>query len=162
MAHPIPFHAENLIGDPMRTVIFKTENAVFQFDRKDVEVHLGILATEYGVDEADAILKRIAIPSDKPILIETEHDYFGRIALDLIDAGKGSVTCEVCGRSYKPNQLKLIKIGHGVNPFEVNMLKRGGIKSLFKKKRKQPAMFGGKGYECPAGHELISMITWRT
>ena len=146
----------------MRTVIFETENALFQFDRKDVEVHLGILATEYGVDEADTILKRIAIPSDKPILIEAEHEYFGHIVLDLIGAGKGSVTCEVCGRSYKPNLLKPITIGHGKSPFKINIQKKEGIKNLFIKKRKQPAMFGGKGYECPVGHELISMITWRT
>ena len=162
MAHPITLYAENLIGDPMRTVIFKTENAVFQFDRKDVEVHLGILATEYGVDEADAILKRIAIPSVDPLTIHAEPVYFGYIVLDLIGAGKGSVTCEVCGRSYKPNQLKPITIGHGKSPFKVNMQKKGRIKSLFSKKQKLPRMFGGKGYECPAGHELISLITWRT
>jgi hypothetical protein len=160
MVHPIPLHTENLIGDPMRTVIFQSENAVFQFDRKDVEVHLGILATEYGVDEADAILKRIAIPSDKPILIETGHDYFRHIALDLIGAGKGSVTCEVCGRSYKPNQLKSITIGHGKSPFNINQQQKGEF-SLFEKK-KMPSMFGGKGYECPEGHNLISMETWRT
>ena len=61
----------------MNTVIFKTENAVFQFDRKDAEARLEILTTESGVDEAEKILNRISISSDEPILIEVKGDYFG-------------------------------------------------------------------------------------
>jgi hypothetical protein len=23
-------------------------------------------------------------------------------------------------------------------------------------------LFGGRGYQCPEGHELIALVTWRT
>ena len=71
-------------------------------------------------------------------------------------------TDPVIQNMFKAIQLKSISIGHGVSPFEVNIQKEGGITNLLIKKRKQPSMFGGKGYVCPEGHELISMITWRT
>lgn len=161
MAHPTTLHTENLIGNPMRTVIFKTENAVFQFDRKDVETRVEKLANEYGINEARTILKPISVPGDEPKTIQVKNNYFAYIVLDLIAAGKSSVTCEICGKMYEATQLRPISVGHGKSPFDVNPGTKGGIKSLFYKK-KQTAMFGGKGYKCPAGHKLISMITWRT
>jgi hypothetical protein len=161
MVHSITVHAESLKGDPMNTVNFKTENAVFQFDLKKVKKCLETLATECGVEEANTILKRIAIPRDEPKLIQVKHNYFGHIALELTGAGKGSVTCKSCDKTYKATQLKPITVGHGKSPFDVNPGTKGGVKGLFTKKRKMP-LFGGKGYECPTGHELISMITWRT
>ena len=145
----------------MNTVIFKTENAVFQFDQKDVKTHLEILATEYGVDEANTILRHVSIPSDESKLIQVEHDYFGFIVLELIGAGKGSVTCEICGKMYEAQNLKSITIGARKNPFSINTGKKRGIKRLFGKK-KNPSLFGGKGYTCPNNHELIAMEIWRT
>ena len=142
-------------------VIFKTENAVFHFDLKKVKECLEILATEYGVDEAETILRHISIPSDESKLIQVKHDYFGYVVLELIGAGKGSVICEICGKMYEAQNLKPIKIGAGESPFCIKTRKKGGIKSLFEKK-KMPSLFGGKGYKCPAGHTLISMETWRT
>ncbi len=146
----------------MGTVIFKIENAVFQFDRNDAKERLNNLATEHDVDEATKLSELISIPREKTILIGEEQGYFGYVALDLIGAGKGFITCKVCGKMYKANQLKQIASGHGKSPFSVNTQKKGGIKNLFRVKQKQPPMFGGKGYECPEGHDLISMITWRT
>jgi len=146
----------------MRTIVFKTENAVFEFSRKDVLQHLNLLATEHDGDETVRLLKLISTASGETILIPNEHDYFGYVALDLIGAGKGSVACAACGKSYKAGQIKPITVGHGRSPFDVNLKRKGGIKSLFRKKPKMPAMFGGKGYQCPEGHALISMITWRT
>jgi hypothetical protein len=145
----------------MRTVIFKTENAIFEFDQKDVKQRFNNLANEH-VDEATKLLELISTPGEKTILTAEEHDYFGYVALDLIGAGKGFITCKVCSKIYRANQLKPITVGHGKSPFSVNTQTKGGIKSLFRKKHKQPSMFGGKGYECPGGHELISMITWKT
>ena len=107
-------------------------------------------------------MKVISTASGETILIPNEHGYFGYVALDLIDAGKGSVTCKACNKIYKADELKPITVGHGRSPFDVNLKKKGGIKILFTKKQKMPAMFGGNGYQCPEGHELISMITWRT
>jgi len=146
----------------MNIVIFKTENAVFEFYRKDVKEHLINLTAENSVDEAVRLLKLILTASGETILIPNQHDYFGYIALELIDAGKGSVTCKVCGKIYNTNELKPITVGHGRSPFDVNLKNKGGVKNLFRRKQKLPAMFGGKGYHCPEGHELISIITWRT
>jgi len=145
----------------MNTVILKTENAVFQFDGDDVKEHLYVLATEYEFDEALSLLNRIKIPSADPFTIHEEDVYFEYIVVDLITAGKGSVICIVCDKTYKANQLKPIKVGHGKSPFDVNPGMKGGEKSLFIQKKRVP-MFGGGGYQCPEGHELISMITWRT
>ena len=145
----------------MSTVIFKTENAVFQFDLKKVKECLEILATEYCVDEANTILRHVSIPSDESKLIQVEHDYFGFIVLELIGAGKGSVTCEICGKMYEAQNLKSITIGAGKNPFSIYTGKKRGIKHLFGKRRNS-SMFGGQGYKCPAGHSLISMETFRT
>jgi len=146
----------------MRIIVFKTENAVFEFSRKDILEHLNLLATEHDGDETVRLLKLISTASGETILIPTEHDYFGYIALELIAAGTGSVTCTACGKTYKAGQIKPTTVGHGRSPFDVKLPKKGGAKSLFRRKQKMPAMFGGKGYQCPEGHELIAMITWRT
>jgi hypothetical protein len=146
----------------MRTIVFKTENAVFEFSRKDVVEHLNLLATEHDGDEAVRLLKLISTASGLTILIPTEHDHFGYIALELIAAGYGAATCNPCCKTYTAIELKLIPVGHGKSPFDLNIKTRGGIKHLFKGKMKMPAMFGGKEYRCPEGHQLISMITWRT
>ncbi|MFC1578464.1 hypothetical protein ACFL36_05580, partial [Thermodesulfobacteriota bacterium] len=69
--------------------------------------------------------------------------------------------CIVCDKTYNANQLKPITVGHGESPFDVNPEMRGGVKSLFDNKRRIP-LIGGQVFKCPAGHELISMITWRT
>ena len=145
----------------MNTVIFKTENAVFQFDLKKVKECLEILATEYAVDEAETILRRISIPSDESKQIQVKHNYFGYIVLELIGAGKGSVTCEICGKMYEAQNLKPIAIDAGICPFSINTGKKRGIKHLLGKKRSR-SLFGGKGFTCPEGHELIPMETWRT
>lgn len=87
------------------------------------------------------------------------------IVLILLDHGKGSVMCKTCNESYRPEQLIPVTIGHGRSPFEtIDQPKGGIIKNLFSKKKqfKTRGMFGGRGYECPRGHELISMVTWQT
>lgn len=115
----------------MNTVFFNTKSAVFEFDRTDLK---------------------------EPLL---EDDNQVHIVLDLIAAGRGTVTCKICNKPYNPDQLQPITIGAGKSPFDINIGKKRGIKSLFQKK-KNPALFGGRGYKCPEGHELISVITWRT
>jgi len=107
-------------------------------------------------------LKLISTDSAETILIPNEHGYFGYVALDLITAGYGSATCNPCCKTYTAIELKPITVGHGKSPFNVNLKKKGGLRNLFTRKQKMPAMFGGKGYQCPEGHELIAMITWRT
>jgi hypothetical protein len=144
----------------MNTVIFQTEKAVFKFDLKEVKEHLIVSESEYDPDEVFKLLDFISTDSDETILNPDGHDYFGYVALDLISAGKGKVTCIICGETYEAGHLKEFVVGHGKSPFNINHEQKGGF-SLFEK-RKNPSMFGGKGYECLAGHELIAMETWRT
>jgi len=150
-------------GNPMRsTVIFKTMNAVFQFDQKHAKELISRNKSEYDLDEATKLLKLISDESNEFIVIPEEPVYFDYIVLDLIAAGKGSVLCKTCNKTYEARQLKSIKVGCGESPFDIKREKKGVIKRLFTKKRKPPTMWGGKGYDCPGGHNLLSVITWKT
>ena len=144
----------------MNTVIFQTENAVFEFALKEVKERLIVPESEYNPDEVFKLLDFISTKRDKAISISDGHDYFGFVVLDLIGEGMGKVTCKICDKVYDTGQLKEITVGHGKSPFDINQEQKGGI-WLFEK-RKNPSMFGGKGYKCPAGHALISMETWKT
>jgi len=144
----------------MRTVIFYTENAVFKFEKKEVRDHLIGKKSEYDLDEVIQILELISTDGDRTIFSSDNHRYFGFVALDLIGFGIGTVTCQICGKSYGAGQLKEFAIGHGKSPLDINQQQKEGIR-LFEK-RKNPSLFGGKGYKCPDGHTLISMETWRT
>ena len=117
---------------------------------------------EYDRDEVAKLLELISIESNETIVIPEEPVYFDSIALDLICADKGSVFCKTCNKTYMARQLKPIKVGCGGSPFDIKREKIGLIKRLFTKKRKPPTMWGGKGYDCPAGHNLISVINWKT
>ena len=123
----------------MGKVVFETNNAIFKFSGKEANHIIG---------------------SDQMIVIPADHRYFGYVALDIIERGKGSITCKACSKTYKADQLKAVKVGHGKSPIGINQKQKGGTR-LFGNK-KNPSLFGGKGYECPAGHMLISMETWRT
>jgi hypothetical protein len=144
----------------MKTVIFNTENAVFKFDKKEVGDHLIGKNTKYALDGVSQLLKLISTDSDETILNSDAHSYFGFVALDFIGSGRGTAICKICDKIYKACQLKEFAVGYGKSPFEINKERKGGIR-LFEK-RKMPSMLGGKGYECPEGHKLISMETWRT
>ena len=145
----------------MDTVSYEAENAVFHFDLDDVAESLS--GSETRTEEMNGLLNHLLSSSDEPIKIPRKYGCFGYIALDLIKGGKGSITCKICNKVYQPDQLKSITVGHGKSPFSVNLNTKGGIiKRLFGKRQKLPGMFGGRGYKCPQGHELIAMITWRT
>lgn len=100
--------------------------------------------------------------TDQAIFSFDIQDQF--IVLILLDNGKGTVICKTCIETYRPDQLKPITVGHGRSPVDFIEHQKGGIlKNLFKRKRiKQIGIFGGRGYECPKGHELISVVTWIT
>ena len=144
----------------MKTVIFQTENVAFKFSQKEVTEHLIAMESEYYSDEVNQLLKLISTDSGKIILSSVSHHYFGYVALDLINAGIGTVTCQICGKSYDAGQLKEFAVGHGKSPFDINQEQKGGF-SLFVK-RKNSSMFGGRKFNCPEGHKLISMETWKT
>ena len=108
------------------------------------------------------MLELISDKSNETIVIPEEPVYFDYIALDLIAAGKGSVLCKACNKTYVARLLKPIKLGYGGSPLDIKREKKGVIKRLFTKRRRPPTMFAGKSFECPAGHNLISVITWKT
>ena len=156
--------SKTMRGNPMRsTVIFKTVNAIFKFiPKKEVKELIARKKSEYDLDEVEKLLKLISDKNIETILIPEEPVYFDYIALDLIDAGIGSALCKSCNRTYLADQLKSIKVGYGGSPFDIKIEKKGVIKRLFTKKRKPPTMYGGKGYDCPEGHNLLSVIIWKT
>jgi hypothetical protein len=81
-------------------------------------------------------------------------------ALQLLDYGKGQATCLLCRKTYAADQLTRFTIGAGGSPFNVPYRPFGIRDSLFGSKRRMHSMFGGKGFRCPAGHKLISAVTW--
>ena len=147
----------------MSTVIFKTEEeAIFQIDRKAVMECLENRKSSYEIKELDTLIQVLTSQPEKATLSFEEHRFIGYIALELIKVGEGSVFCKNCGKQYRFHQLKAFTVGPDETTFKVNMGKKGGFKSLFRKKPKPFGMYGGKGYKCPEGHELIFMITWQT
>ena len=146
----------------MATVYHETENAILYFDLRDVRQYLEYHTSEYEVGEAATLIDFLSSEVAASIKIPDEYGYFDTIALELIGGSKGSVYCKVCGKTYQPDQLNPTVVGHGKDPFSVNLKEKGGIRKLFRRKPKLPGMHGGKGYKCPEGHELISIITWRT
>ena len=144
----------------MNTVIFNTENTIFTFSKKEVKEHLIFKQTEYAPHEVTQLLELISTDSNETFLNSDDHHYFEYVALGLIGAGLGTVTCKICKKTYDACQLKEFAIGLGKSPFDINQEQKGGIR-LFEK-RKMPSLFGGKGFTCPEGHELIAMENWRT
>jgi hypothetical protein len=152
---------KNLKGNPM-SVIFNTLNAVFEFDQKEVRKLIVRKKSEYDLDEVANLQDLISTECNETIVIPEEPVYFDSIALDLIGASHGSALCRTCNKTYQAGQLNSIKVGYGGSPFDIKREKKGVIKRLFTKKRKPPTMYGGKGYDCPEGHNLLSVIIWIT
>jgi hypothetical protein len=99
--------------------------------------------------------------SDQSITVPREQYRFAYLALDLIEQGNRVVYCKARERYYEAKELKRVVVGHGESPFSVDVEGRELWKSIFGKKARF-SLFGGKGYQCPTGHELISVVTWRT
>ena len=142
----------------MRIVYFETDNAILQFDYGDVIEKLPYYESVIGTAEATALRDLLASP-DHSIMVPREQYRFPYFALNLIEQGKGAVYCKACKRYYETKELKRVAVGHGESPFSVNLKGRGVWKRVFGKKERLP-VFGGRGYACPEGHELISLVTW--
>ena len=101
----------------MRAVIFKTQNAVFKFDQKEVKEIIRCNRSKYDLDEVANLQNLISTECNETIVIPEEPVYFDSIALDLIRrTGKGSVFCKTCNKTYPARQLKSIKVGGGAKP----------------------------------------------
>jgi hypothetical protein len=143
------------------TVVYETEKAVFRFTVEDVMDHLNRSDTEYDEKEVTALRDFLTSAKGGSITIPKDLRLFPHIALNLIKGNKGAVYCRICGKSYESGQLKAVAVGHGESPFSVNIKGKGWVRRLFRKRERLP-LFGGRGYVCPEGHELIALLTWRT
>lgn len=144
----------------MREVDFETENAILRYPYESVLEKLAYNESTLGTTEGTT-LSDLLSHSDHSIRIPREQYRFAYVALDLIEKGKGVVYCNACKRYYEAKELKRVVVGHGENPFSANVKGRGRLRKLFGKKERLP-LLGGKGYQCPEGHELIGVVTWRT
>jgi hypothetical protein len=144
----------------MREVYFETENAILRFYYDDVVERLPYYESTFGTAEA-ITLRDLLSHSDQSIKVSREQYRFAYLALDLIERGKGVVYCKACRSYYEGKDLKRVVVGHGESPFSVEIKDRGWLRKFFGKKQRLP-LFGGRGYHCPKGHELIAMVTWRT
>jgi len=147
----------------MSTVIFETEEAIFQFNRHAVMECLNHRKTLYEIKELDLLLDVIRSQPETATLSIEEHRYFGFIALDLINDGEGSALCKTCNKQYRSNQLKVFTAGPDETAFKTSAGKKRVFKDLFRKKPKPIGLSGWKGVKCPeGGHTLIFMRTWIT
>jgi hypothetical protein len=143
----------------IRFVTYETCKATFTFELADAISHLKPYA-EQGVHEATELMETISATISSTYIVKVTANYFGFIVLDLIKAKKGETFCKTCKETYYPDQLTSVSLGLGKSPFSVNIKSEGGLfKRLFGKKRLICGS-GGVAYECPKGHELISVITW--
>ncbi len=146
----------------MSIIIFKTEEAIFQFNQNTVMERLKNRKTSYQINELDTLIDVLRNQPEQTILSLAEHKYFGHIAINMIDASEGSAFCKNCGKRYRSNQLEAFTVGPDEATFRAASTKKGGFKGLFRKKPIQFAMYSGKGVKCPHGHMLIFMVTWIT
>jgi hypothetical protein len=144
----------------MREVYFETENAILRFYYGDLVQRLVYYESTLGTNEATT-MRDLFSQSDHSIRIPREQYRFAYLALDLIGEGMGVVYCKACERYYEAKELKRVVVGHGESPFSANVKGRRWLRKLSGKKQRLP-LFGGKGYQCPEGHELIGQVTWRT
>jgi hypothetical protein len=146
----------------MKTIVYKTYNAIFKFNLSDFQKCLNRYAETHNNKEVSELQNLLSSASLDQINIPERYNYAAYITLDLITDNKGTVLCKLCNKEYQPNELQSISVGHGTSPFSINFKrKKGGITQLFKK-QKLPGMFGGKGFICSKGHELLAIQTWMT
>jgi hypothetical protein len=144
----------------MKDVYFETQNAILRSPYDEVVEKLPYYESTPDTTEATT-LRDLLSNSDHSIRVPREQDRFTYLALDLVKQGKGVVYCKACKRYYEAKKVKRVVVGHGESTFSVNVQGRGWLRKLFRKKMRLPA-FRGKGYQCPEGHEVIGLVTWRT
>jgi hypothetical protein len=143
------------------TVVYETDKAVLRFTVEDVRDHLNRNEAEYDEKEVTALKDLVSSATGGSITIPKDHRLFPHIALNLIKDSKATVYCMACRKTYESGQLKPVAVGHGETPLSVDVKGKGWLGRLFLKRQRLP-LFGGRGYACPEGHELIALVTWRT
>ena len=147
----------------MKTVYYDTADAVFQFRATEIIEQLKDHLNDFDDEATARLLEMVSEDSREPVEIPEEQELFGYIVVNLLEHGKGAVTCWTCNRSYNAGQLKSVALGAGKSPLHVKIKPERGIRNPFRRgRRRNPSMVGGQGFECPNGHQSIAMITWRT
>jgi hypothetical protein len=143
----------------MKTVKFEMTDAVFQFRIEDV---VNKLKNRDPEDESRELQEYLSNQTRDEIEIPQEKKSFLYLTLDLLASNKGSVFCKTCGKGYQAHELVPFPVGAGENPLKVKVGYRESLlKRIFGRPKRIP-LFGGKGYRCPKGHQLIGLVTWRT
>ena len=117
----------------MKKVICETESAKFEFDLSDTTSALNRFIKEKNKEESTRILEFLNSSSGDIINLSAD-DYFGYVAFDLLENGKGTATCKECDQVYQAGELKPVSIGAGPSPVSTNFNIIGGLKNLFGKK----------------------------
>jgi hypothetical protein len=113
-------------------------------------------------DGANELMDFLASQPGDVIQIPPESRAFLYLALDFLASNKGSVFCKICEREYQAHELVAFPVGAGENPLKAKVgLRKSLVKRIFGRGRRVP-LFGGKGFRCPEGHELIELVMWRT
>ena len=147
----------------MAQIVFETDKAIFRFDAQLVIDHLQHLSRDHNWQDLQCCIDELSSNKAEEINFQTTPNWFDIIAVELLEQGKGQVFCKPCGRAYQSGSLSLFPIGFGKSPFDVTGVPHVSFfRRLFHRKRRMPGMFGGKGFRCPAGHDLISVTTWIT
>ena len=133
----------------MPQIVFETDQAVFQFDAQLVIDHLQHLSRDHNRTDLSRWIDKISTDKAPEIKVQSSPSWFSFVAVELIEQGKGQVFCKPCGRAYEPGSLSLFPIGFGKSPFDVTVVPHNSFfKRLFRRKRRMPGMFGGKGFRC--------------
>ena len=147
----------------MRKFVFDTDQAEFRFESQAVIQHLRLLSEEHGRPDLQFSIDELLTHEGEEIKVQDIPDWFGFVIIALLEKCEGQVFCKRCGQAYEPASLSQFPLGAGKSPFDVaRALHINFIDSLFRRKRRMTSMLGGKGYRCPAGHQLIFMLTWIT
>jgi hypothetical protein len=144
----------------VETVTYRTDHAIFAFRIQDIIDPLTELVRDYQNQDAQDLLAILSSAPGDPIQISSDSHIFRHVAIQLLDSGKGQATCRLCHKTYPADQLTKFPTGAGDSPFNVRLKPEGVLKRLFQRNRRMPGMFSGKGFRCPAGHDLISVTTW--
>jgi len=146
----------------MRTVIYDTESAILKFAYDQVSRHLKQRISDHNLPENGRQLELLLNSTEDIIEIDQDDHSFGFIILELIDAGAGRITCKKCDQTYNSSDLKPITLGAGKSPINPNIDIKWSLRTMFRRRKRNPSLIGGYGYKCSAGHKLIAMIHWQT
>lgn len=145
----------------MPQIVFYTDLAEFRFVTQAVIQHLRLLNEEHDRPDLQCLIDGLGTNKAEEIKVQDIPDWFGFVIIALFEKCEGQVFCKRCGRAYEPASLSQFPLGAGKSPFDVARAPRiSFIDSLFRHKRRMHSMLGGKGFRCPAGHKLISAVTW--